>query len=182
MLTSIAAKGYAAFSWPDSTAVGKSSVIGESRALFFEQDAIPEAKHFHKIKKLKKKLLLLCLIGGAGKRKRSIPLRESRFFFPVIQHTDVNVGGSGTDDHGPFDSSGDGENLNGGIDCKRFMNTGHRDFGHLFLSSLVGVGGSNGGNNDSVGGNDDNRFYNKMVQRNFVRPLHQSMKYIYRLF
>lgn len=174
MLVCTIAKIHADFSWPESTAIARNSAADHSRVLDFERDAIPEAKHFHKVKKLKKKLLLLCLLGGNGRKKRSVPAAEGKFFFPVIQHTDVSVGGSGTSHLD--DSSGGSEGSHGGFDCKKLMGSGLGTFGHPLVSGLLG------GGSQAMTDTDDNRFYRRTIQRNVVRPLYQSMKHIYRLF
>lgn len=118
----------------------------------------------HKAKKLKKKLLLHCLLGGHGRRRRDAG--TGRFILPIaVQSTNVNVGSGGLGGGGgaygdPLYGGGGG----GGGGCMNMLNN-HGPLGLL---------GSPTGDSDSRSSvyKDWNR-YARQFHRNFVRPLYR---------
>lgn len=126
----------------------------------------------HKLqKKLKKRLLLQCLLGH-GRRRRDTDAASGRFLLPVVlQSTNVNVGSGG----GGGGSYGDQQqHPYGGGGCMHMFN----DHG---LGGLIGSLGSPT-NDASAGGGDGARSgpygtdwnrYARQFHRSYIRPLYR---------
>lgn len=178
------------FHWPASTSYRSHDLPDAVRTLnaYTYVEPMPEAKHFHKIKKIKKKLLLLCLLGGAGggRNARSVASGEGKFIFPVIQHTDVNVGGNGYDQDSALDDDEDEDGAHGGatpFNCGQVLNSAPSH--PLLAGALGGLGNVIGGGGSSSSSPsyevNENRV-RRIVNRNLARPFYRSMRRIYRYF
>lgn len=136
----------------------------------------------HKLKKLKlkKRLLLQCLLGH-GRRRRDTSEASGRFFLPVVlQSTNVNVGSGGgghgsqqqqSHHNGCMQMFGD-DNSHGPLDSLPSLGS----LGSA-LGSLGSLGPAPVTEEQEDGGNrnyaaDWNR-YARQFRRNFVRPLYR---------
>ncbi|XP_050429313.1 uncharacterized protein LOC126838708 [Adelges cooleyi] len=139
-------------------------------------DASPESRtHKHKLKKLKKRLLLHCLLSHH--RRRRDTAATGRFLLPlpiVLQSTNVNVNDGVTNGEGNY---GNGEYHqgagNGGYDpeCMQMLN----NHGPL-LTGAISSAGSIAGLGDSGSRNGyaaDWDRYARQFHRTFVRPLYR---------
>lgn len=168
------------------------SYYGEQGVAAPEIEEVSARTHhakLHKLKKLKlkKRLLLQCLLGH-GRRRRDTSEASGRFFLPVVlQSTNVNVGSGG----GGYGSQQQQSHHNG---CMQMFgdDNSHGSLGSLpslgSLGSPLGSLGSALGSLGSLGpapvteeqvdgGNrnyaaDWNR-YARQFRRNFVRPLYR---------
>lgn len=140
-----------------------------------ESARIHHGKH-KKLKKLKKRLLLQCLLGH-GRRRRDATAASGRFLFPVVlQSTNVNVGygGGGDPQHQYSDTGGGG----GGGGCMEMFNDHGPSLGSLgsglggLLGSPAEDAGSGGGSRGGLYPADWNR-YARQFHRNYVRPLYR---------
>lgn len=133
----------------------------------------------HKLKKLKKRLLLQCLLGHGRRRRRDTDAASGRFLLPVVlQSTNVNVqgygGGSGTG--GGY---GDAQHQYGGSGCMEMMLNDHGPLLGSLGSGLGGLlgspsedAGTGGGSRSGLYAADWNR-YARQFHRNYVRPLYR---------
>ncbi|XP_015379077.1 PREDICTED: uncharacterized protein LOC107173169 isoform X2 [Diuraphis noxia] len=132
----------------------------------------------HKLKKLKKKLLVQCLLGH-GRRRRDTSEASGRFFLPVVlQSTNVNVGsGGGGGGHQQQQSHHSG--------CMQMFgdDNSHGPLGSLgsplgSLGSALGSLGPAPVTEESEDGGNRNyaanwNRYARQFRRNFVRPLYR---------
>ncbi|VVC36784.1 Hypothetical protein CINCED_3A007475 [Cinara cedri] len=129
----------------------------------------------HKLKKMKKRLLLQCLLslGQQRRRRRDTDAATGRFLIPfAVQNTNVNVGGGGGGGVGGYDDPQFGNYGGGG--CMQMLN-GHKPLlGQLGspLGSLVSSVEESGPGNRNGQYTDWNR-YARQFNRNFVRPLYR---------
>eukprot|EP00102_Acyrthosiphon_pisum_P014124 XP_008183993.1 PREDICTED: uncharacterized protein LOC100166130 [Acyrthosiphon pisum] len=145
----------------------------------------------HKLKKLKlkKRLLLQCLLGH-GRRRRDTSDASGRFFLPVVlQSTNVNVGSGGGGGYGGHQQQqshhsgcmqmfGD-DNNHGPLGSPPSLGSLGSPLGSLgsALGSLGSLGPAPVSEETEEGGNrnyaaDWNR-YARQFRRNFVRPLYR---------
>ncbi|XP_025415017.1 uncharacterized protein LOC112686798 [Sipha flava] len=123
-----------------------------------------------KMKKLKKRLLLQCLLGHGQRRRRDTEAASGRFLLPVVlQSTNVNVGPTGSGGH--FGDPQQHGSYGGG--CMEMLN----DHGPLGVLGSLGSFGSSTADATGEGSRnglytDWNR-YGRQFHRNFVRPLYR---------
>jgi len=154
---------------------GRSAI---SEPLAVEENSSRTHHGKHKLKKLKKRLLLQCLLGHGQRRRRDTTAASARFLLPVVlQSTNVNIGSSGSGGSGTYsdplyqygDSSG----------CMQMLNDHGPSLGSLGsgLGSLLGSPMEDvitgGGSRNGLYA-DWNR-YARQFHRNYIRP-------VYRLF
>lgn len=151
-----------------------------SEAVEFQQyeDDSPEGR-FHKknkLKKLKKRLLLNCLLQTGHRRRRDTA--SGRFFLPVVlQSTNVNVNDGVSGGYGGADSGQDLYQGGGGSsvdpDCMHLIN----NHGPLLTGaissagSLAGIGDGGSRHGYVMHSNWDR--YARQFHRNYVRPLYR---------
>ncbi|XP_050534286.1 uncharacterized protein LOC126901672 [Daktulosphaira vitifoliae] len=148
-----------------------------SEAVEFQQyeDDSPEGRIHkkNKIKKLKKRLLLNCLLQS-GRRRRRDTAPTGRFLLPIVlQSTNVNVndGGYTGSDSGHDYQGGGGSSVD--HDCMHLIN----NHGPLLsgavssAGSIAGIGDS--GSRHSYGMHTNWDRYARQFHRNFVRPLYR---------
>lgn len=135
-----------------------------------------------KLKKMKKRLLLQCLLGHGQRRRRDTEAASGRFLLPIVlQSTNVNVGSGGGGYGDPQQQHGSYGNGGG---CMQMFND-HGPLGSLgtlgsSLGSSLGSLSPFGSSMDNVMGEgsrnglyaDWNR-YGRQFHRNFVRPLYR---------
>lgn len=115
----------------------------------------------HKLKKMKKRLLLQCL-----RQQMDTGAVTGRFLIPfAVQNTNVNVGGYGDPQYGSY----------GGGGCMQITND-HKPLLEQLLATLVpstGDSGDGGGVGSRYGLYADWNRYARQFDRNFIRPLYR---------
>ncbi len=173
MLNLFAAAITSEFSFPESTSLqrSQSSYVLRDHRHNYDEDQPPQAKHMHQIKRLRKRLILLCLVnGGKGQNGRSVDSEAKFLYFPtLVQQTDVSVS---DDDHDDAGVANDLIGHGGGVNCGNLMASG------LLNHPLLGPLGGGGENTDT---DSDNRFYGMNFRRQVLRPFYRTMRRFYRL-
>lgn len=169
-----------------SYADGSSSAAGVADGEDYD-DAQPSSrihhgKHKHKLqKKLKKRLLLQCLLEHR-RRRRDTGGASGRLLLPVVlQSTNVNVApGGGSYGGGGGSYGGGGGGSYGGMSGCMHLGNGHGPLGSLGPSlGSLGSFGSQGAPVEEMTDEGTRRLsadwnrYARRFHRNFVRPLYQ---------